>query len=261
MYPRVVELTGKVFSDQKCRFPVIYSRGMKYIFVLYYYYSSSVLAEPIKSWSATNILSVYTKLHYILKSRGLKPLLAILDNECSTALKEFFHKNTLAFKLVTLHDHCRNTAERAIGIFKVHFISGLKSLYPTFPMHLRFRLFPQAIQKINLLHASRINPWLSYNAQINREFDFSKTPLAPPSTKVLIHERPVQRKTWAPHGIKGFYVGGVPYHYWCYKVYATKSRYERIALSIKKSLLRKDACPLLCRCRRLIHYRPLLRPL
>ena len=119
---------------------------MKYILVPYYYDSSVILADPIQLRSATYILATYTKLHDILKARGLKPLLAILDNAFPTALKKFFHKNTLVFQLVIPHDHRLNTADRSIGIFKVHFISGLKSLYPTFPMHLRFRLFPQAIQ-------------------------------------------------------------------------------------------------------------------
>ena len=134
VYIIVLELTGKVLSDQTGRFPVISNRGMKYIFLLYDYNSSTILAEPIKFRSATYILATYTKLHDILKARGLKPLLAILDNAFPTALKKFFHKNTLVLQLVYPHDHRRNTAEREIGIFKDHFIAGLISLDPAFPM-------------------------------------------------------------------------------------------------------------------------------
>ena len=78
-YTRVVELTGKVFADQTGCFPVISNRGIKYICVLYDYDSSAILSEPIKLRSATYILSAYTKLHDILKSRGLKALLTRLE--------------------------------------------------------------------------------------------------------------------------------------------------------------------------------------
>ena len=60
---------------------------MKYIFVRYEYDFSAILADTINSRTETGILAAYTKLHEILKTRGLKPLLGILENECSTALK------------------------------------------------------------------------------------------------------------------------------------------------------------------------------
>ena len=99
-------------------------------------------------------------------------------------------------------------------------------------MHLWFRLAPQAVQTLKLLQDSHINPQISSEAQLNREFDFNKTILAPPGTKVLIHERPAQQKTWSLHGTEDFYVGRAPNHYWCYKVYATKYRSERISQQV-----------------------------
>ena len=80
MYARFVEPTGKVFSDQTEHLPVIFSRGMKYIFVLYDYNFLTILAEPIKLRSANVIIATYKKLQDILKTHGLKPLLARLDN-------------------------------------------------------------------------------------------------------------------------------------------------------------------------------------
>ena len=109
LYPRVVELTSKVFLDQTGRFPVISSRGMKYIFVFYDYDSSTILENPIKLRSTADILAAYNKFYDILKARGLKPLLARLDNKLSTALKEFFHNNNLDFQLVPHHNHRRNS--------------------------------------------------------------------------------------------------------------------------------------------------------
>jgi hypothetical protein len=49
----VVCITGKVFSDQTGRFPQTSSRGNKYIMVFYDFDSSAILAEPMKSRSAS----------------------------------------------------------------------------------------------------------------------------------------------------------------------------------------------------------------
>eukprot|EP00957_Ditylum_brightwellii_P118156 9011374-Ditylum_brightwellii.AAC.1 len=53
-------------------------------------------------------------------------------------------------------------------------------------------------------------------------------PLAPPGTKISIHEKSTVRKTWAPHGIDGWYIGPTPHHYRCYRVYVTATHSESI---------------------------------
>ena len=58
---------------------------------------------------------------------------------------------------------------------------------------------------------------------------FSNTPLAPPVTKVLIHDKPGQRKSWEPHGVEGEYLVPTMEHYRCYTVYVNKTRAERIS--------------------------------
>jgi hypothetical protein len=154
----VVEITGQVFSDQTGRFPVTSSKGNKYIMILYDYDSTAILAEPIKNRSATELLRAYSLLHQYLLDRGLKPQLQKLDNECSAALKQFMRTADIEFQLVPPYSHRRNAAERAIGIWKDHFIAGLASLDPNFPMHLWCRLVQQATQTLNLMRPSRINP-------------------------------------------------------------------------------------------------------
>ena len=59
------------------------------------------------------------------------------------------------------------------------------------------------------------------------QFDFNKTPMAPPGTRILIHEKPGQRASWDPHGAKGWYLGPAMEHYRCYRVYTNKTRAER----------------------------------
>jgi hypothetical protein len=100
---------------------------------------------------------------------------------------------------------------------------------PDFPLNLWDKLLPQCLITLNLLRRSRSNPQLSAKAHINRAFDFNRTPLAPPGTKVLIHEKPATRGTWAPHAVEGWYLGPAQHHYRCYRVWAWATNSERIA--------------------------------
>ena len=131
------------------------------------------------------------------------------------------------------HIHRRNSAERAMQTFKNHFIAGLASTDPNFPLSNWCRLLPQAELTLNLLRPSRLNPKLSAYAQLEGTFDFNRTPLAPPGTRVIVHEKPTQRRTWAPHGIDGSYVGPAMDHYQCYRVWIPSTHAERIADTIQ----------------------------
>jgi hypothetical protein len=66
-------------------------------------------------------------------------------------LKHFFTANDVGYQLVLPNYHRRNAAERAIRTFKEHFVAGLSSVDPTFPLHLWDRLLPQAEITLNLL--------------------------------------------------------------------------------------------------------------
>jgi hypothetical protein len=202
-----VEQTGKTYSDQTGRFPVTSSRGNKYIMVMYDFDSNSILAEPIKSRTVEVITAAYNKMHNYLVSRGCKPILHRLDNEASAELKKSMSDKQVKFQLVPPHIHRRNLAERAISTFKYHFIAGLASVDSNFPLHLWWRLIPQVTMTLNLLRQSRINPKLSAYAQLEGNFDYNKTPLAPLGIKVVIHEKCGARRTWAPHGVDGWYLG------------------------------------------------------
>eukprot|EP00957_Ditylum_brightwellii_P109502 8351264-Ditylum_brightwellii.AAC.1 len=54
-------------------------------------------------------------------------------------------------------------------------------------------------------------------------------PLAPPVTKIIVHEKSTVQGTWSPHGVNGWYIGPAPLHYWCYKVYITATYVKQIA--------------------------------
>jgi hypothetical protein len=99
---------------------------------------------PMKSRSTSEWVKAYDSIHQELTVKGFKPKLQTLDNEASTALKNFFTTQNIDYQLVPPHCHRRNAAERAIRTFKEHFVAGLSSVDPSFPMHLWDRLLPQA---------------------------------------------------------------------------------------------------------------------
>ena len=111
------------------------------------------------------------------------------------------------FQLVPPHIHCINSAERAIRNVKEHFIARLASTHKEFPLHLWCRLFPHASLTLNLLWKPRMNPKFYGYSQLHGEFNYNDTPLAPPGTQVIVHEKPTVRGTWASHGVKGWCLG------------------------------------------------------
>ena len=64
-----------------------------------------------------------------------------------------------------------------------------------------------------------MNPLLSAHEYLYGRFDFTATPMAPPGIKVVAHDKPDQRGSWAAHGHDGWYVGPALEHYRCYKIY------------------------------------------
>jgi hypothetical protein len=166
-------------------------------------------------------------------ARGLKPKLMKLDNEASKMSKDYLYQQDITFQLVPPYSHRRNSAERAIRSFKDHLISGLCSTDKSFPMHLWDRILSQAVITLNVLRTSRINPKLSAATHIFGQYDFNRAPMAPPGTRIIAHETPGRRRTWAPHGQDGWYLGPALEHYSCYKVYITKTRVNRIVETVE----------------------------
>lgn len=227
-YTTIYEPTGKVYTDQTGNFKYVSSRGNNALVILYDYDSNAILAEPIGNRKATTILAATKKLHDILRRKGRGPQLHILDNECSDIMKMYFNTNDIKYQLAAPGQHRTNAAERAIRTFKNHFIAGLCTTDAEFPIHLWDRLIPQAVLTINLMRGSRINPKHSAWSQLFGPYDFNKEPLAPPGIRVLVHIKPDNRSTWAPHAEEGWYVGPAAEHYRCYRIYMTETRAERI---------------------------------
>jgi hypothetical protein len=206
---------GQIYTDKTGRFPVVSSKGNTYIMILYDYDSNAILAQPIKDRTAPELLRAFRVMEQELVALGLKPKLMKLDNEASKLLKMYLHQQNITFQLVPPYSHRRNSAARAIRSFKDHLISGLCSTDKSFPMHLLDRLLPQAVITLNMLTTSIIYPKLSASTHIYGQYDFNRAPMAPPGTRIIAHETPSRRRTWAPHGQDGWYIGPALEHYRC----------------------------------------------
>jgi hypothetical protein len=229
LYVECHATTGMIFTDPTGRFLTPRTSGNQYILVVYEYDGNFIHAEPMVDRKGPSIIAAYKQAVSLFESRGFKPLLQQLDNEASSALQSLMDDNGIAFKLAPPHCHRRNAAERAIHTFKNHFIAGLCFTNRYFPLYLWDKLLPQSLLTLNLLRSSRINPQVSTQAHMHGAFDFNRTPLAPPGTKVLIHEKPDIQGTWAPHAVKGWYLGPATRHYRCYRVWAWNTNAERVA--------------------------------
>jgi hypothetical protein len=57
--------------------------------------------------------------------------------------------------------------------------------------------------------------------------------MAPPGARIITHETPNHRRTWAHHGQDGWYIGPALEHYMCYTVYISKTRSERVVETVE----------------------------
>ena len=58
-------------------------------------------------------------------------------------------------------------------------------------------------------------------------------PLAPPGTKIIIHNKPAIRGSWATHGYEGWYIGPASNHYRCHTVYANHTAHKQVADTVE----------------------------
>ena len=140
----VVPFSAKELSygDITGSFPFKSSRGNQYIYIIYDYDSNYILAEPIKTRQAREIALTWEKMYVRLSKNGHQVSHFILDNECSDDLKRSFKKYNITYQLVPPNIHRRDAAERAICTFRSHFLSGLATCDPDFPVTEWDRLTP-----------------------------------------------------------------------------------------------------------------------
>ena len=96
---KCIDLSGKISTDQTGRFPVTSSKGNKYIMVALVQDPNSILAEPLKSRSAGELLRGYSAIFDRLEESGLKPTFQITDNECPKSFRAFLKQKQIEHQL------------------------------------------------------------------------------------------------------------------------------------------------------------------
>ena len=142
---------GVIYTDLPGPFPVRSIRNNQYIFVCYTYQPNAILVRPMKSRNDECMVAAYTDIYDYLENRGHKPKLNIMDNEASKAVQNYIKRQNVAWQLVEPHNHRVNAAERAIQTFKNHFIAGLATVDPKFPLQLWCYMLNHAEISLNRL--------------------------------------------------------------------------------------------------------------
>jgi len=129
-------------------------------------------------------------------------------------------------------NHRTNLAERAIRTAKNHVVSSIATTDKNFPLELWDEIIPQAEITLNLMRGCRNNPVISAYEAVRGPYDLSKHPMAPAGMKVVVHEKPLQRGPWDPHGVEGYYLGPALEHYRCFRTWISHTNAQRISDTI-----------------------------
>ena len=78
------------YSDQAGNFLITSSGGHKYIFVFYHYDTNSIIGIPIKSFNTSALCDTWQETFDMFKSHSETPNIHILDNKCSSDMKDMF---------------------------------------------------------------------------------------------------------------------------------------------------------------------------
>ena len=200
-------LEGYIASNQTGKFPVTSTRGMNYLCIFYIHDSNFIKSIPIKSRQKGELHRAYEEVYQWCTQRGYKPKVHKLDNETSKEVEAFISEQQTKIQYTPFDMHQSNPAKRAIQTWKSCMKSTLASLLPRFPIGYWCRLLAQIDLSVNIVRPCRINPRLSAWAAMEGEYHFSATPIAPPGSKMLMHENPGRRQTFGYNAKKSWYTG------------------------------------------------------
>ena len=226
-YVKMVRPPHTVSSDLTGKFPVQADSGAQYILISEM--DGYIHAEPLASRHHTAYISSFTRTISFFTALGRIPFFLRLDNETSAPLDVFMKRQSIKMQYCPPGMHRSNRAERSIQTFKNHAIATLCTTSKDFPLTLWDRLLPQIELCLNHLHPYKPNPTISAYAGLHGgAHDFRANPIGPAGAKILIHDKPSSRGSWAPHGVAGFYLGPAPQHYRCFTVWSSSTNAVRI---------------------------------
>ena len=213
----MVDLKNLLGMDGTGRYPITSASGMQCVIIFIDCNSNYIRIVPVKSRKSEHLVEAYKGTYKWYKERGFEAQLLQLDNEISKLMIQAIKENNQEYQLASPSDHRTNPAERAIQAVKAHFISIRACTDESFPKNQWDLLLPHAEFTLNLLRPSKINKDISAHTIMHGHCDFMKHPMSIAGTKVLVHDRPMDRGSWADRGTEGFFVNKTTEHYRNYK--------------------------------------------
>ena len=77
--------------------------GNQCYFIMYHYESNSILATPISGLTDTIIFEAYKQNFEMLKSKGFKVKMNVMENQATKHIKKFLTKKECEIQLVEPH--------------------------------------------------------------------------------------------------------------------------------------------------------------
>ena len=224
-----VPISLESHSDLSGRFPVPSVTGEQY--VLLSVWNGYVHMEPMANRKSASYARAFEATYAFFHSaHGSTPTLQRLDNETSGELEATLRKLHTTVTYVPPGSHRRNKAERALRHAKNHIVATLCGAHKDCPSALWSKALPQAELTLNHLRRWATDASKSaWHGLHGNTYDWRAHPIAPFGTRVLIHDKPDKRASWAPHGSEGFYLGPARDHYRCWRVWASSAGAERIS--------------------------------
>ena len=94
IFMTILEPKNLLATDLTGRFPVLFSKGSKYVCVCCIYDDNSILVRPMKSRAEAEHIRIYKDIFEYLATRGLRPTHHTMDNECSPTMRHLIVEET-----------------------------------------------------------------------------------------------------------------------------------------------------------------------
>ena len=106
----------------------------------------------------------------------------------------------------------KNAAKSSIQTWSKHFHTGIATCSPELPATKSDLLMTQCDTTLNILCYFQQQTKLSAYTCLHGRYNFNRSPMAPPGTKVVFHKTLDQRTIWGQHGVQVSYIVPITKH-------------------------------------------------
>jgi hypothetical protein len=176
--------TRILHNDLTGTFPFMSLEGSVCFLIVYHYVTNAISALPIAGFSDDIIFAAYQQQYNLLKLKGYKIRLNVMNNQATEVIKKILDKQECNLLLV------EPPAKLTIQTFKGHFICALATTDSKFPLQLWDRLTPQVENTLNMLRPLHVNPDISAYEAIYSPYNWNHFLLALPGCKAVVYTFP-----------------------------------------------------------------------